>query len=253
MKKIFYAFIFSTLSFFSIAKEVPSQPNPPRLVNDYANVLGAQQVQYLETKLRNYNDTTSTQIVVVIENSLEDDDLFDYTMRLSQAWGIGQKGKNNGLLIYVAIQDRKIRINVGYGLEATVTDAQSKRIIENIIKPAFKQQDYFTGIEQATNQIMLLASGQFDAEPKPSKKNYGLLIFVILVVLFFIFSSRGGGNNYGSRGGGGFGDIMTGMLLGSMLSGGGRRSGYGDFSSGSGSFGGFGGGSFGGGGSSGDW
>ena len=108
MKKV-YALLFFIIFVFQInAKDTPAIPNPPKLVNDYVGVLNAQNTQALEAKLRAYNDTTSTQIVVVIENSLEDDDLFDYTQRLSQAWGIGQKGKNNGVLLYFPILNSKI-------------------------------------------------------------------------------------------------------------------------------------------------
>jgi uncharacterized protein len=192
--------------------------------------------------------------VVVIEKSLENDDLFDYTMRLSEGWGIGQKGKNNGVLIYVALDERKIRINVGYGLEATITDAQSKRIIENILKPAFRQNQYYYGLNLAIEEMIALAKGEYkeDGTAKSKSNNYGLLIFILILLIIFIISSKDGGKNYGSGRRSSGGDILTGMLIGSML-GGGRRSSYGDFSRGSGSFGGFGGGSFGGGGSSGSW
>jgi uncharacterized protein len=147
MKKLSSLILFLFLSLFSIAKEVPSSPNPPRLVNDFTGVLDASQVQNLEAKLKAYNDSTSTQVAIVIENSLEGDDIFDYCQRLSTAWGIGVKGRNNGILIYVAIDDRKMRIHVGYGMEATITDGLTKRIIDQVMKPAFKQQDYYGGLE----------------------------------------------------------------------------------------------------------
>ncbi len=239
-----------------LAKEIPQRPNPPKLVNDFAGVLSAEQLAALEYKLSKYNDTTSTQIAIVIEYSIENDEPFDYAVRLAQAWGIGQKGKNNGLLIYVALQERKIRILVGYGLEAIVTDAYAKRIIEEVIKPAFKNQQYYEGLDNATNYLIGALSGQFKGDGSgKGLKLTGKTIFIFLIIIiaiFYILSKLGGGggSNYSRRGGGM--DLLTGMLLGSAL-GGGRGSSYGSFSSGGGSFGGFGGGSFGGGGAGGDW
>ena len=246
--------LFLILSFVSIAKEIPSKPEPARLVNDYVGALSTEEKNMLEAKLVKYNDTTSTQITVVIENSLEDADIFDYSMRLAQGWGIGQQGKNNGILIYVALADRKMRIQVGYGLEAVVTDAACKRIIEEVLKPQFKQGAYYQGLSDASDYIIGLATGQYKAEPvaKKGKGKLGLIFFGVVLLLIIIsrFRNRNNNTNYGSGGSGM--DLLTGMLLGSALSGGRGRS-YGDFSSGGGSFGGFGGGSFGGGGAGGDW
>lgn len=252
--KLFFAFIF--VSFFVFAKETPPVPNPPRLVNDFAGILQAQESAQLEQKLRIYNDSSSTQIAIVVENSLEGDDVFDYSFRLAQAWGIGQKGKNNGALIYIAIQDRKIRIQVGYGLEATLTDAACKQIIEELIKPTFKQQQYYAGLDAATSRILAIIKGEFKADPK--SKSGGKLIYIIifiviaLIVLSAMNNGGGGGRTYSSSGS----DWWTAAMIGSAMSGGSRSRGgssWGDFSSGSGSFGGFGGGSFGGGGAGGDW
>jgi uncharacterized protein len=183
---------------------------------------------------------------VVIEQSLEGDDDFDYSQRLAEAWQIGMAGKNNGLLIYIAIGDRKIRIQNGYGLEGSITDAFSRRIIEEIIKPNFKQQAYYEGLEQATTLIMKKASGEFVNEDfGKTKKSKGsslsTIIVIIIIILIFIFSGKGGGR--GGRG------IFMGPtpFMGTFGSGG--------YSSGGGgsSFGGFGGGSFGGGGAGGSW
>ncbi len=256
MLRYFYCLLLLAISTIILSKELPERANPPRLVNDFAGILSAEQQNALERKLSKYNDTTSTQIAVVIENSIENDEVFDYSNRLAQAWGIGQKGKNNGLLIYVALQERKIRIQVGYGLEGSVTDAYSKRIIEEVIKPNFKQQQYYEGLDQATNYIIGALSGQFQGEPKSGGKLKGKSLFILLAVIFIIFyflsKIRGGGNNYGGRGGSGM-DLFTAAMLGSALGGGRRGNSWGDFSSGGGSFGGFGGGSFGGGGAGGDW
>ena len=237
-------FILGVISIVHIqAKEIPIQPNPPKFLNDYANVIGQADAVKIENKLKAYFDSTSTQIAVVIENTLEGDDLFDYCQRLAQSWGIGNKDKNNGLLLYVAIDDRKIRIHTGYGMEATITDALSKRIINEIIKPYFKQALYAEGIDAATTAIMQAAAGEFINDLPKHKKNelslFQLLLILGVLLLFFIFRNKGGGRNGGFRRG--FGTPYYGSF------------GSGGFSGGDSGFGGFGGGSFGGGGSSGSW
>ncbi|OYU96800.1 MAG: methanol dehydrogenase [Bacteroidetes bacterium B1(2017)] len=244
--------------FFSLvavqAKDLPSKPNPPRLVNDYVGALSAEQQSALEAKLLAYSDSTSTQIAIVIENSLEGEDDFDYSQRLAESWQIGMKGKNNGLLIYIALADRKVRIQNGYGMEGTITDALSKRIIEENIKPNFKQQNYYQGLEEATDIIMRAASGEYINENPRGKGGKQppsaiLIIIIILVFLFIIFFGKGG---RGGRGGMFYGPgPFIGTFGGGGFSGGGGFGGGG--SSGGGSFGGFGGGSFGGGGAGGSW
>lgn len=237
------------------AQEFPERPNPPRLVNDMAGIFSPDQSQMLERKLNDYNDSTSTQIAVVTMQSTGDYEIKDYAQRLAQQWGIGQKGKNNGIMLLVAVEDRKVTIQTGYGMEGTVTDAGTKRIIEEIIKPYFKEKRYFEGIDEGTNAIILLAKGEFKADPKSKKKGLPkqlILLFLIVIVIMIInaFKNKGGkGGNGGRFSSGGF---LEGALLGSLLGGGGRGSSWGG-GSGSGGFGGFGGGGFGGGGSSGDW
>lgn len=251
--KLLQIILLTFITTLSIAKEIPSRPTPPRLVNDFAGVLSGDETYVLEQKLIKYSDSTSSQIAIVIEPTLGDAEIFDYSMQIAEKWGIGQQGKNNGILIYVAINERKIRIQVGYGLEATITDALTKRIIEEIIKPNFKTGNYFVGLNSASDAIIAAAKGEYKAEaPKSGGKGKKLLgTFVIILVILFILSKMNNNNtNYGSRGGGM--DWWTAAMIGSAL-GGGRGRSYGDFSSGSGSFGGFGGGSFGGGGSGGDW
>ncbi len=231
------------LSFGAFAKDLPAKPNPPQLVNDFAGVLSSEQKNTLEQKLVAYFDSTSTQITIVIENSLDGDDLFDYSQRLATAWGIGEKGKNNGLLIYVAINDRKVRIHTGYGMEATVTDALSTRIRQENINPNFKQGNYYEGLDEATDIIMRAASGEYinDREKSiPGGASKFILFFIIIIILLVIFRGRGG------RGGGG---MMMPLFFGTFGSGGFSSGGGG----GSGGFGGFGGGGFGGGGSGGSW
>jgi uncharacterized protein len=242
-KKIISLFLVSWICLSAFAKEIPAKPNPPRLVNDYVNVLDAGQQEALEAKLKAYSDSTSTQIAIVIEQSLEGDDDFDYSQRLAEGWQIGMAGKNNGLLIYVAIGDRKIRIQNGYGLEATITDAFSRRLIEEVIKPNFKQQDYYEGLDQATTFIIQKASGEFvnddfgNGSGEDSFIPY--LIIISFIILMFFLSSRGGKGGRGLHHG-------PSPFMGTFGS-----SGYSGGSSSS--FGGFGGGSFGGGGAGGSW
>lgn len=241
------SFIFS-LCFLAInlfAKDIPPVPNPPVFVNDYANSLQPQERAALEQKLFDYFKQTSTQIVIVIEQSLEGDDAFGYSQKLAQSWGIGEKDKKNGLLVYVALSERKMRIQVGYGLEGAMTDAISKRIIDGILKPNFKQQAYYNGLNEATDAIIKTIAGEgFTNDRKAKSKGipWGL-IGIIVIVLIAVFSKGGRG---GRRGGGG--GIAEALLWGTLAS----RGSSGGGSSGGG-FGGFGGGGFGGGGAGGDW
>lgn len=235
------------------AQTIPNAPKPARLVNDFAGVLSSGQVQELEQKLISYEDSTSNQVAIVLVKSLEGYDIADYSVQLAEKWGVGSR-RNNGVLFLAAIEDHKLRIEVGYGLEGKITDAISKRILLEI-RPDFQANNYYTAINTATDLIAKAAAGEYQGtnqytknkKKKGSGWSWGSILF-ILIILFII--SKAGGK--GGRGGGG--GFLTGMLLGQMLGGGSRRGGgFGDFSSGGGSFGGFGGGSFGGGGASGDW
>jgi uncharacterized protein len=243
--KTLFLFAFVAFSWtIGFSKEVPKAPSPFMLVVDNANVLGSNEKYQLESKLRLFNDSSTTQISIVLDNSLEGDDIFDYSNRLAEAWGIGQKGKDNGILIYAAIQDRKVYIQVGYGLEGVVTDAASKKIIDSYILPAFKSGNYFQGLDQASSVLIKLSKNEFTADQfvKKGKKSRFPVAFIVMILLFVFFLSRGSGG------------FMGGLLMGSM---------WGSFSGGSGSFGGgngggfgggsFGGGSFGGGGAGGSW
>lgn len=244
---LLFTLLFATATF---AKEVPPVPNPPVFVNDYAGALQADEKSALEQKLYNYFKQTSTQIVIVVEQSLEGDDAFGYSQKLAQTWGIGEKDKKNGLLIYVALEERKMRIQVGYGLEGAMTDAISKRIIDGILKPNFKQKDYYTGFNEATDAIIKTIAGEgFTNDRKANKQKlpWGLIAIIAIVLIATFF--RGGGR--GGRRGGGGGGIAEALLWGTLASGG--FSGRGDSGGGGSSFGGFGGGSFGGGGAGGDW
>ncbi len=240
------------LPLLAFSKEPPDAPNPPRLVNDYSGILDNNEVAALERKLVAYDDSTSTQIAIVIENSLEGDDIFEYSHRLAEQWGIGRKGKNNGVLIYIAIQDRQLYIQTGYGAEGFLPDAMARRIIDQVIAPSFRNQNYHTGLDKATEYIMKLGSGEYTNDNVYRKDfPFEVLIFIIIFIIIIALISKGGGGGY--NGGGRYNSGGTGWIIMGPGSGrgGGWNSGGGGF--GGGGFGGFGGGGFGGGGAGGGW
>ncbi len=246
-------FVFFTLRLpAQIEKELPQRPSPPRLVSDFTGTLSTDQAQALENKLVAFDDSTSSQIAVVIIGSTKDRDIADFAVALGRAWGIGNKKTNNGVLLLVAKEDRKMFIATGYGLEGALPDAISKRIIENEIKPNFRDNDFYRGLDQGTDAIMQAIKGEYTA-PEGYHEEDGeggfplILIFIIIFILFNIIRKGGGGGGYYHRSGRhrGPGGIWF------FPSGGGSS--FGGGSSSGGGFGGFGGGSFGGGGSGGSW
>jgi uncharacterized protein len=233
------------------------------MVNDFAGLLSSEEVGALERKLIIFNDSTSTQIAIVIVKDLGGYDKADYAQRLGEKWGIGQKGKNNGILIVVKTKtDTKgeVQIAPGYGLEGAIPDLACIDIINNEVLPAFRNNDYYGGLNKATTVIMSLARGEYSADQygqkgKKSGKSdvpFGLIIFIIFIIITFI-SRKGGGSNNKHIGSGG---LPLWLLLGGLSSGRGSGGSWGGFSGGGssgGGFGGFGGGSFGGGGAGGSW
>ena len=256
LTKLFIIFVITVFSFTTaLAQNVIEKPNPPVLVTDLAGVLSPEQKQALENKLVAIDDTSSNQIAVVILPTLDGNPIEEYATKLFRTWGIGNKKTNNGILLLIAIQDKKIRIETGYGLEGAIPDITANSIIDNDIKPAFREQAYFEGIDKATDDIAKAAVGEYKVKRERQAKGKGsnliLFVFIVFIIVAILGKKGGGGSNIG---GGGFSDIATGMLLGSLLGGGGRSSG-GDWGGGGGGggFGGFGGGSSGGGGASGGW
>lgn len=244
-----------------LAQEIPARPVPPRLVNDYANILTDKQEQALENKLVAYNDSTSTQICVVTVTSLNGTTSDDFAQKLGEKWGVGTKN-NNGVVILVkpktADELGDVSIQVGYGMEPYITDAVNYGIRTKEMIPAFKEGDYYKGIDNAVDAIIGLASGAFKADKYTEENSGGSVIGLIFFMLFlyFVLKAFNKGNKNGGSGKGGF---WKGVLLGSLLSSGGRGSGFGSSGgswgggSSSGGFGGFGGGHFGGGGGSSKW
>lgn len=260
-------FLISILSFvlqLNIYAGIPARPNPPRLVNDFAEIIPHNQERFLEYKLKMYNDSTSTQIAVVTLQSLGGDAPFNVAHEILEKWGVGQKGLDNGIVVLVAPNERKTFISTGYGIEATLTDALSKRIIENYIVPYFKQGDFYGGIHQATDAIFGVLTGQYKSRPPSSDgDDFVVVLFIILVIIFFVIlpmmNSRNRqyyyeGDEYDSttkkRSHRSRGRSWNGPIIITNDWGGGSS---GSFGGGSGGFGGFGGGSGGGGGAGGDW
>jgi uncharacterized protein len=259
MKALKYILLFFVAVFMGAntlkAQNVLEKPSTPTLVTDLAGVLSPTEKQFLENKLVSIDDSSSNQIAVVILPTLDGYPIEEYATKLFRTWGIGNKKTNNGILLLVAINDRIVRIEVGYGLEGAIPDITANNIINNDIKPAFKQGAYFEGINTATDDIAKAAVGEYKVARQKKAKDKGGSFFLFLIIVFVIVAivGRKGGNGGSNIGGGGFSDIATGMLLGSLLGGGGRHGGGGGGFSGGGGFGGFGGGSSGGGGASGGW
>jgi len=242
----------------ALARDVP----PLRAhVNDTADLLSAPAEQQLEQKLSNYEQKTRHQFALLTIQSLDGDALEDFSIRVVEAWKLGQKGKDDGLLLLIVKSDRKLRIEVGYGLEGDVTDAFSAQVIRNVLTPALRAGNAEQGVERAFDVLMQKAAGEKvpDAAVAPPKREsgggspfalIGLLLFLspfLLPLLFMRGRARRAGFMVGGLGSmGGYGGGWGGSR------GGGGWGGGGGFGGGGGGFGG-GGGGFGGGGSSGSW
>jgi uncharacterized protein len=259
---VFVGFLVAALSVF--AQELPPKSNT--LVTDYTNTLTAEQKQRLEDKLVAFADSSSTQIAVVMIHSIGDYDVNEYAQKLGRAWGIGQKDKNNGIVVLVALDDRKMSIQTGYGVEGALPDIITQQIRVNDMNPRFKAGDYYGGLDAGTDDIIKYTKGEYKPEKKARQAKddggspVGFIVIIVVVILIMVLRKRGGGGGggqvIGSRGGA---SPFWWLLAGSALGRGSNSSGgWGGFSGGGGSgggggFGGFGGGSFGGGGSGGSW
>lgn len=258
-------------------------------VNDYANMLSPAASQQLEQALADFEKSDSTQIVVLTINSLEGQNLEEYSIKVAEAWRIGQAKLDNGAILLVAKQEHKIRIEVGRGLEGVLTDLVSGRIIRGDIAPYFKKNDYDSGIAAGVSSIIQVVRGEYKPQPRDLKQGkksaepvFTLLIFLLVAVVFLGSLSKYLGGAAGAAGLALIGFLtfpglgilvlallgVAGFILGLVISfmfggGGGFGGGFGGpfigggFGGGSsgGGFDGFsgGGGSFGGGGASGDW
>lgn len=233
--------------------DFPPRPSGPVL--DQAELLSQPDEQRLARKLSAFEDTTSTAVVVVTLASLDGAPISDYAFSLGRAWGVGQEGKDNGVVVLLSEGDREVFIATGYGVEGALPDAIANRIIEHVMTPAFRKGQFYDGLNRGTDAIIQATKGEFDAEAAraASSDDDGIpyaLLFMLLVFAYFFGQSffRGGGGKKARksrRRGGGPVVIWGGGGFGGGSSGG--------FGGGGGGFGGFGGGSFGGGGAGGSW
>jgi uncharacterized protein len=252
------------MGLFSFAQDFPEKSNT--LVTDYTNTLSAEEKQRLEHKLVAFDDSTSIQIAVVMMHSIGDYDVNEYATGLGRKWGVGHQGKNNGIVVLVAKDDRKLSIQTGYGVEGMLPDIITQQIRVKEMNPRFKEGDFYGGLDAGTDAIIKYNKGEYKAEARPAKPRgngggspIGFIVIIVVVILVIIFRKGGGGGGQviGRRGSA---SPLWWMLAGSLMNSGNNRGGggFGGFSgggggSGGGGFGGFGGGSFGGGGSGGSW
>ena len=260
MKRIFTAlFLYAALS---VPALVPPAMNGP--VNDYAGLLDSAEKRQLTDFLTNLSDTKGIQIAVLTLPSLEGDDLERFSMRTVEQWKLGKKGEDNGALLLIAVAEKKIRIEVGYGLESTLTDMQSGSIIRNIIAPAFRSGNYGKGIIGAVQKMANLAAGGdidesyaseiSDDDPAAASRSSAIVLFLFFVFMMIAMNRRRG--RFGRSRGSGFArSAATAAFLSSLSKHSSGTSSWSGGSWGGGSGGGFsgGGGGFGGGGASGGW
>jgi uncharacterized protein len=245
--KYFLLIILFTSSLLTFAQRaIP--PHGGVWVHDDANVLSPATKSELEAMLKYHRDSTSNQIAVLVIPSLDGDDIDDYAVRVFTEWKLGQEKKDNGVLFLIAMQDKKMRIEVGYGLEGTLTDALSSRINRNEVSPYFRTGDYESGVKAGVVAIIKAIQGTYVNEDPPTTRRKGKRspfgsIIIIIIIIALMARRKGGGGG----GGGYWSAAMLGGLLGNSM---GRSSGSWDSGGGSD----FGGGGFsGGGGSSDSW
>ena len=253
--------LFSISAVAQVENAVPQRPSPPRLYNDFTkgrNFLTTEQASYLEGKLVAYNDSTSSQVTIVIVEDLKGYEANEYATALGRKWGVGGQQFNNGVVVLISTGggdgNRDAYIATGYGLEGVIPDVTAKHILENELIPDFREGNYYSGLNKTVDAIIKAAAGEYKA-PEGYGKRRGLSpgkIFLLVIIIWIILGivGRGGGKGGGyasRRGYRGFWGPTLGGGLGGF--GGGGWSGGG----GGGGFGGFGGGSFGGGGAGGKW
>lgn len=237
--------------------QIPEKPpvSEQTSLYDYVGLLSEGQERQLREKLIRYSDSTSTQIVIAIIATTEGEDIQYLGAQWGHAWGIGQEQEDNGILILLARDDRRIAINTGYGVEEFLTDVLSRRIIERVIIPEFKNGDYYAGLDKGADAIFEVLTGQFQGGGQgPTRFPFEVLIpfllFILLIIILASRNKRGGGRGTRRKGL----DIWDVIILSNMGRSGSSGGGFGGGGFGGGGFsGGFGGGGFGGGGASGGW
>ena len=231
----------------------PLPPAPTAYFNDYAGVVSSATAQTLNARLEQFERDTSNQLVVAIFPRMESaSSIEDYTVRIAQSWGVGQKGKNNGAVLFVFVASHQLYIQVGYGLEGALPDATCKAIIDHEIKPRFRAGDYGGGLDAAVTAMIAATKGEYhgtgrtqdDGQSVTQGSGWLIGVFILVMILASVFSRfTNQGRTYGRS------SRNNGWWTG------GGGGGFGGGSSGGGGGGGFsgGGGSFGGGGSGGSW
>jgi uncharacterized protein len=244
--KKFFAILCGLVCLQIFAAEV-IPPSPAQYFNDYAGVVSGGTVAQLNQRLEQFERDSSCQVVVAVYPTMQSDSsIDDYSVRVFQSWGVGQKDKNNGALLLVFTQDRKMFLQTGYGLEGALPDAICKRIIEDEIKPHFKTGDYDGGLAAGVNAILAAAKGEYKGTGRTAGDHGNsqgipvvfIIIFVIVIIIIISNARRGGYYSRSGWSGGGWGGGGGGWS-------GGGGGGGGGFSGG--------GGSTGGGGAGGSW
>lgn len=250
---LFFFILFCGLTVFSQQEGIPNRPNPPRLVNNlskaFPDFISAEEESKLEAKLVKFSDETSNQIAIVIIDDINDMEPWSFATELGQKWQVGQKGKDNGIVILIKPTggqgQRKFHIAVGYGLEGAIPDLTAKRIQDNELLPYLKEGRHFDALDKTTDVLMALAKGEYNSKDYNKGSGNGVWfiigLFLLIFILIAVFGKKNGGGTTFGRGGSFGGGFIGGF------------GGFGSGSSGGGGFGGFGGGSFGGGGSGGSW
>jgi len=236
-----------------------------KLVYDGAGLLSSYEVNNLENKLRSYNDSTGSQIAIITVSHLHND-IGQSAIELGHKWGVGQAEDDNGIVVLISEDDRELFIATGYGAEIFVTDVYAKRIIDNVMRPNFRAGNFYTGLDQATDIMIDLMAGEYDAPKQVQSEGIPLwvIVLVIVIILILLSNRRKGRRQYeyyrrgrrvydGSwgRGPGNWPDFDNGGGVFRVPSGGSRGGSRGGRRGGG--FGGFGGGGFGGGGAGGGW
>lgn len=241
---------------------LPSRPTG--MVNDYVGMLSTNEEMRLEQKLRTYRDTTSNVIAVAIIESLEGNSVEEVATELFNSWRMWEGDRYNGVLILIAQNDRKLRIEVGYGLEGAIPDAMANRIVQDILVPSLRNGTVYAGLDRATDVMIQLAAGEYEATGKQYVTNGGkgipIDVFIIIAVILLFIITRGGRGGRGRRRTLGPDDVIEALFWSQIFGGGGHHRGggssWGGGGFGGGGFGGFGGGGgfgSGGGGASGSW
>jgi uncharacterized protein len=229
-----------------------AQPPIPELwgtrIHDEAGILPAPFINQIELQLKQHEDSTSNQIALLVIETLDGYPIEQYTLAVAEKWLLGQKKNDNGILVFVAVKDHKIRIEVGSGLEGVLPDLLANQIIRNEMAPYFRKSDYEGGIQAGMNAIIKAIAGEYQADrstPGGGGGGVSMVPLIVVMIVIILISRMRGGRGGGRRGGGW--SSGPGWFGGSGWSGGSGGGGFGG-----GGFSG-GGGGFGGGGSSGSW